>query len=102
MELNFVFCERDLYDGTAPEQKTENAKNGLNPMFKPFFRMLHQYNVGRMVSAPTISISVKLFLLRGSDHFIDSLSIADAMLFCNMMFYQYLFAPSMWIPCAEL
>ncbi len=40
MELNFVFCEWELYDGTAPEQKTENAKKGLNSMFKPFFRIL--------------------------------------------------------------
>ena len=29
MELNFVFCEWELYVGTAPEQKTENAKKRL-------------------------------------------------------------------------
>ena len=36
-EINFVFCEWELYDGTAPEQKTESAKNGLDSMSKPFF-----------------------------------------------------------------
>ena len=25
-ELDFVFCERELYNGTAPEQKTKSAK----------------------------------------------------------------------------
>ena len=29
MELNSVFCERELYDGTAPEQKAENAQKRL-------------------------------------------------------------------------
>ena len=29
-EINFVFCEWELYDGTAPEQKTKSAKNGLD------------------------------------------------------------------------
>ena len=36
-EINFVFCERELYDGTAPEQKTESAKNSLDSMSKLFF-----------------------------------------------------------------
>ena len=36
-EINFVFCERVLYVGTAPEQKTKSAKSGLNIMFKPLF-----------------------------------------------------------------
>ena len=36
-EINFVFCEWVLYDGTAPEQKTKSAKNGLDSMSKPFF-----------------------------------------------------------------
>lgn len=26
MELNSVFCEWELYNGTAPEQKAENAQ----------------------------------------------------------------------------
>ena len=26
-ELDFVFCERVLYNGTAPEQKTKSAKH---------------------------------------------------------------------------
>ncbi len=29
MELNYVFCEWVLYNGTAPEQKTENAQKWL-------------------------------------------------------------------------
>ena len=36
-EINSVFCERVLYVGTAPEQKTESAKSGLNTTFKPLF-----------------------------------------------------------------
>ena len=36
-EINFVFCEWELYVGTAPEQKTKSAKSGLNVMFKPLF-----------------------------------------------------------------
>ena len=37
VRLNFVFCERELYDGTAPEQKTKSAKNSLDSMSKLFF-----------------------------------------------------------------
>lgn len=29
MELNYDFCEWVLYNGTAPEQKTENAQKWL-------------------------------------------------------------------------
>lgn len=29
MELNSVFCEWELYDGTAPEQKAGNAQKWL-------------------------------------------------------------------------
>ncbi len=35
--MNFVFCERVPYNGTASEQKTKSAKSGLNSMFKPLF-----------------------------------------------------------------
>ena len=35
--MNFVFCEREPYAGTAPEQKTKSAKSGLNTTFKPLF-----------------------------------------------------------------
>ena len=31
--------------GTAPEQKAESAKNGLNSMFKPFFQSLRVQQV---------------------------------------------------------
>ena len=30
-------CERELYKGTAPEQKTENAKNPTDSMSVGFF-----------------------------------------------------------------
>ena len=36
-EINFVFCERVLYVGTAPEQKAKSAKSGLNTTFNPLF-----------------------------------------------------------------
>ena len=36
-EINFVFCEWELYVGTASEQKTESAKNGKDSMSLPFF-----------------------------------------------------------------
>lgn len=36
-EINFAFCERELYVGTAPEQKVKSAKSGLNTTFKPLF-----------------------------------------------------------------
>jgi hypothetical protein len=39
-EINFVFCERVLYVGTAPEQKAKSAKNGKDSMSLPFFQSL--------------------------------------------------------------
>ena len=39
-EINFVFCERVLYVGTAPEQKTESANNGKDSMSLPLFKSL--------------------------------------------------------------
>ena len=39
-EINFVFCEWELYVGTAPEQKTESAKNGKDSMSLPSFQPL--------------------------------------------------------------
>ena len=36
-EINFVFCEWELYDGTAPEQKTKSAKSSLDSMSKLLF-----------------------------------------------------------------
>ena len=35
-EQNFVFCERELYKGTAPEQKAKSTKNPENSMFSGF------------------------------------------------------------------
>ena len=40
MELNFVFCEWELYDGTAPEQKTKNAKRRINIKFMRRLKLL--------------------------------------------------------------
>ena len=37
-EINFVFCERELYVGTASEQKTKSANNGKDSMSLPFFQ----------------------------------------------------------------
>ena len=39
-EINFVFCERVLYVGTAPEQKTESANNGKDSMSLSLFQSL--------------------------------------------------------------
>ena len=39
-EINSVFCERVLYVGTAPEQKTESANNGKDSMSLPLFKSL--------------------------------------------------------------
>ena len=44
-EINFVFCEWELYVGTAPEQKTESAKNGKDSMSLPFFQSLRVQQV---------------------------------------------------------
>ena len=39
---NFVFCEWELYDGTAPEQKTKSTKNPENSMFSGFLHLIHR------------------------------------------------------------
>ena len=54
-EINFVFCERVLYVGTASEQKTENAKSGLNITFKPlFYKCIFDFISARASPCPTI------------------------------------------------
>ena len=35
-ELDFVFCEREPYSGTAPEQKTKSAKTAQSCGFSAF------------------------------------------------------------------
>ncbi len=40
MELNFVFCEWELYIGTASEQKTKNAKRRINSNVYAAFKMV--------------------------------------------------------------
>ena len=44
-EINFVFCEWELYVGTASEQKTESAKNGKDSTSLPFFQSLRVQQV---------------------------------------------------------
>ena len=44
-EINFVFCERVLYVGTALEQKTESAKNGKDSMSLAFLQSLRVQQV---------------------------------------------------------
>jgi hypothetical protein len=44
-EINSVFCEWELYVGTAPEQKTKSAKNGKDSMSLPFFQSLRVQQV---------------------------------------------------------
>lgn len=40
MELNFVFCEWELYNGTASEQKTKNAKRRINSNVYAAFKIV--------------------------------------------------------------
>ena len=51
-EINFVFCERVLYEGTAPEQKTKSAKNCKDSMSLQFFQSLRVQQVAPTVSPP--------------------------------------------------
>ena len=54
-EITFVFCEWELYVGTAPEQKTESAKSGLNTTFKPlFYKCIFDFISARASPCPTI------------------------------------------------
>ena len=72
-EINFVFCERVLYVGTAPEQKTESAKSGLNITFKPlFYKCIFDFILARASPLPTSLLYDNLSTARFS-HFIDSL-----------------------------
>lgn len=72
-EINFVFCERVLYVGTAPEQKTESAKSGLNTTFKPlFYKCIFDFILARASPCPTSLLYDNLSTARFS-HFIDSL-----------------------------
>ena len=63
-EINFVFCERVLYVGTAPEQKTESAKNGKDSMSLPFFQSLRVQQVAPTVSPPS-SVGASALKCRG-------------------------------------
>ena len=63
-EINFVFCEWELYVGTAPEQKTESAKNGKDSMSLPFFQSLRVQQVAPTVSPP-VSVGASALKCRG-------------------------------------
>ena len=82
--MNFVFCERVLYVGTAPEQKTESAKNGKDSMSLPFFQSLRVQQV-----APTSLCKggkkVYLLYLARFSRFIDSLRKLSKI---NFLFYM--------------
>ena len=52
--MNFVFCEREPYAGTAPEQKTKSAKSGLNTQFKPLFQINSDTKYSRQEQAPAL------------------------------------------------
>ena len=64
-----------LYDGTAPEQKTENAKNALG-IAQGVFQSLRQHDVLPPPFNKGGSIGFHNYIWRGSDHFIDSLKSA--------------------------
>ena len=54
-EINFVFCERVLYVGTAPEQKTESAKKDKDSMSLSFFyKCYYLFFSARASPCPTI------------------------------------------------
>ena len=63
-EINFVFCEWVLYVGTAPEQKTESAKNGKDVESLPFFQSLRVQQVAPTVS-PVVSVGASALKCRG-------------------------------------
>ena len=59
--------------GTAPEQKTESAKSGLNTTFKPlFYKCIFDFILARASPCPTSLLYDNLSMARFS-HFIDSL-----------------------------
>ena len=67
------FCEWELYEGTAPEQKTKSAKNSLDSMSKLFFNpsecnKLHPPPFAREAKKVYLFYSVRF------SHFIDSLA----------------------------
>ena len=62
-----------MYDGTAPEQKTKSAKNGLDSMSKPFF---HNPSECNKLHPPPFAREAKRLIYFYSarfSHFIDSL-----------------------------
>ena len=63
-EINFVFCEWELYVCTAPEQKTENAKDGKDSMSLPSFQSLRVQQVAPTVS-PVVSVGASALKCRG-------------------------------------
>ena len=62
-EINFVFCEWELYVCTAPEQKTESAKDGKDSMSLPSFQSLRVQQVAPTVS-PVVSVGASALKCR--------------------------------------
>jgi hypothetical protein len=63
--------------GTAPEQKTESAKSGLNVVLKPlFYKCIFDFISARASPCPTSLLYDNLSTARFS-HFIDSLRAID-------------------------
>ena len=63
-EINSVFCEWELYVGTAPEQKTKSAKDGKDSMSLPSFQSLRVQQVAPTVS-PVVSVGASALKCRG-------------------------------------
>ena len=62
-EINSVFCEWELYVGTAPEQKTKSAKDGKDSMSLPSFQSLRVQQVAPTVS-PVVSVGASALKCR--------------------------------------
>lgn len=77
MELNYVFCEWVLYNGTAPEQKTENAQKWLKFNISATFKFLFKQIFCLFIFCLINKLFKIIELVRGSDHFIDKLRAVD-------------------------
>ena len=94
-EINFVFCEWELYVGTASEQKTESTKSGLSTTFKPlFYKCIFDFISARASPCPTSSLYDN-FSAAWFSHFIDSLksriNFSDTGFFKIYLFFCSLF-----------
>ena len=75
-EQNFVFCEWELYDGTAPEQKTKSAKSAVDIEFTALFKRLVVELAGHRCRRPLQVETVKFYYIRrGYALFLQSESV---------------------------